>query len=336
MRWLWAGKIPLGAVTVISGEAGSGKTCLALDLAARVSRGLPFADGAQGPGAGRVLILNADDPVEEQIVPRLVGCGADLEKIAVLSRVAVGDLEGQSRQRRFDLEHDLAGLWEEIESLPDARLVIIDSLESFCGRRGLGRSQLRALLSQLNTLAVECGVAIVVISSEGKCDQPVKNVWRVDCNVLDSDLRYLVPVRCNWGALPAGVAFRVTEDSITWETQWEAPSADRSRGATARQEKSCQLKDHAEWLRACLASGPLTAKDVLAAASEAGLSAGQVRRAREALRVVCAKQTVANGKWVWEMPQRKARDVEGGAGLKIEDVEGGKDVEDAVRELVAA
>ena len=328
VRWLWPGKIPLGSVTVIYGEQSMGKTSLVLDLAARASRGAEWADGTSGPGAGRVLILNGEDPLEEQIVPRLIGSEADLQNVSVITRIKVGVVEGATRQRRFELERDLPGLRQEVETLPQGRLVIIDSLEAFCGK--LGRAEMRLVLAELQDIAADCGVAIVLVTAGTKCDLPVKNVWRMDCDPLDDGLRWWVPVRCNWGALPDGLAFRVTAEKIVWETRLEAPSAERSRGASSGQEKSCQLKEHAGWLKATLAAGPLPAKEVFLAASAAGWSAGQVRRAREALRVVCSKETKMNGQWVWELPGRV------GVRLLIEDVEGGKDVEDAVRVLVAA
>jgi len=275
-----------------------------------------------------VLILNGEDPLEEQIVPRLIGSGADLQNVGVITRIKVGVVEGATHQRRFELERDLPALRQEVETLPEGRLLIIDSLEAFCGK--LGRAETRLVLAELQDIAADCGVAVVVVSAGTKCDLPVKNVWRVDCDPLDDGFRCWVPVRCNWSALPDGLAFRVTSETIVWEARAESPTADRSRGATSQQEKSCQLKEHAEWLKAYLAAGPLPAKEVLSAASTAGWSAGQVRRAREALRVVCSKETTVNGQWVWVMPGRE------GIGLGTEEVEGGKDVEDAVRELVAA
>ncbi len=335
VQWLWPDKIPLGTVTVIYGEAAMGKTSLVLDLAARVSRGAAWPDGTTGPGMGEVLILNGEDHLDETIVPRLMGSDADLTNVEAITRIQVGAGTRASRQRRFSLERDLPALRQQLDSLCAGQLVIIDSLEAFCGT--LGRAQVRAVLAELEDLAVEYGVAIVVVSAGTKCDLPVKNVWRVDCDVLDAGLRCWVPVRCNWGPLPAGLAFRVTSDKIVWETRAESPTADRSRGATPKQEKSCQLKDQAEWLKTHLADGPLPATQVVAAASTAGWSAGQVRRAREALRLVCSKETTANGQWVWELPNRPDRTVAGlvklhgeRSRLGIEGVEDGKDVEDAV------
>src|SRR5579862_2367724 len=43
--WLWEGRIPLGRVTLLEGAAGAGKSFVALDLAARVTKGTPWPDG---------------------------------------------------------------------------------------------------------------------------------------------------------------------------------------------------------------------------------------------------------------------------------------------------
>ena len=40
LEWLWPGRIPLGALTLIIGEPGMGKGFLCVDLASRVSRGM--------------------------------------------------------------------------------------------------------------------------------------------------------------------------------------------------------------------------------------------------------------------------------------------------------
>ena len=58
------------------------------------------------------------------------------------------------------------------------------------------------------------------------------------------------------------------------------------------------------------------------------------RCAREVLRVVCSKETTANGQWVWELPNRPDRTVAGLVNLYEESprlgIEGVKDVEDVV------
>jgi hypothetical protein len=43
-RWLWPGRIPIGALTLITGDPGTGKSILALDIAARLTASLPWPD----------------------------------------------------------------------------------------------------------------------------------------------------------------------------------------------------------------------------------------------------------------------------------------------------
>ena len=40
IEWLWEGYIPSGTLTILEGDPGLGKTQIACDLAARVTRGL--------------------------------------------------------------------------------------------------------------------------------------------------------------------------------------------------------------------------------------------------------------------------------------------------------
>jgi hypothetical protein len=57
VQWLWPDRLPRGMVTLIEGAEGTGKSFVALDLAARVSRGMDWPDSSQTnrAGAGRAV-----------------------------------------------------------------------------------------------------------------------------------------------------------------------------------------------------------------------------------------------------------------------------------------
>ncbi len=80
--WLWPNRIPLGKLTLIAGYPSSGKTSIALDIAARVSRGAPAPDqpDAPFPSAPVVLALLDDNP-KADVLPTLRLFGADLDRI---------------------------------------------------------------------------------------------------------------------------------------------------------------------------------------------------------------------------------------------------------------
>ncbi len=78
--WLWPNRIPLGKLTLIAGYPSSGKTSIAMDIAARVSRGAPAPDqpDAVFPCAPVVLALLNGNP-KADILPTLRLFGADLD-----------------------------------------------------------------------------------------------------------------------------------------------------------------------------------------------------------------------------------------------------------------
>ena len=68
VRWLWPGRIPLGKVTVLDGDPGTGKSTLTLTIAAKVTTGSPFPDGTR-PERADVILLSAEDDIGDTIRP---------------------------------------------------------------------------------------------------------------------------------------------------------------------------------------------------------------------------------------------------------------------------
>jgi RecA-family ATPase len=79
VTWLWPGRIPRGKLVVLDGDPGVGKSTLTLTIAAKVSTGSPFPDGAR-PERGDVILLSAEDDIADTIRPRLEAAGADLNR----------------------------------------------------------------------------------------------------------------------------------------------------------------------------------------------------------------------------------------------------------------
>jgi hypothetical protein len=82
--WLWSGRIPLGAVSLLVGDPGLGKSLLACRLAANVSL------GKIGEGSGNTLIISAEDSYGAVVRPRLEAAGADLDRVFVPQLVRDG------------------------------------------------------------------------------------------------------------------------------------------------------------------------------------------------------------------------------------------------------
>src|SRR5437764_1112191 len=70
-QWLWPGRIPRGALTLLDAAPGSGASLFALTLAACVSRGSALPDGTPCPKGFVVLIAPHDSPALT-LAPRLL------------------------------------------------------------------------------------------------------------------------------------------------------------------------------------------------------------------------------------------------------------------------
>lgn len=80
--WLWPNRIPMGELTILAGYPASGKTAVALDIAARVSLGgnTPDQPGAAFVRAPVVIAAPLKNP-RSSLLPRLRDLGADLSVI---------------------------------------------------------------------------------------------------------------------------------------------------------------------------------------------------------------------------------------------------------------
>src|ERR1043165_2087288 len=71
IQWLWPGRIVMENLTLLVGEPGAGKSALAIDLAARVTRGAAWPDGTPGGEPKSVLMVSAGDHNSFTVRPAL-------------------------------------------------------------------------------------------------------------------------------------------------------------------------------------------------------------------------------------------------------------------------
>jgi hypothetical protein len=200
LRWFWPLRIPLGRVTLLAGDPGVGKSLLALDIAARASRGAPWPDESVESQESRVespdytsgsplsaldsrpssvLLLTAEDDLADTVLPRLAALGADPEKV-----VAIPAIPGQHvveappsfflpardgrrpiSSRPFELRRDFAQLELLLSAMPDCRLVIVDPISAYLGEvNDQANSEVRRMLLPLAALAHRYGVALLAVT----------------------------------------------------------------------------------------------------------------------------------------------------------------------------
>jgi AAA domain/Bifunctional DNA primase/polymerase, N-terminal len=93
-RWLWRGKIPVNAVTLLAGRPKLGKSLLSIWIAAQLSRGL--LEGSYDEPA-RSLIIAAEDPPDPIVKGRLIAASADQDLVGTLVTKSDQDHQRPSR-----------------------------------------------------------------------------------------------------------------------------------------------------------------------------------------------------------------------------------------------
>ena len=112
-----------------------GKSTVTLDIAARVTSGLPWPDDADAvPEPGDVLLLSAEDDPADTVRPRVDAADGTPSRIHVLKAVAEKDQKtGKSTERMFSLARDVPRLERMLEQNGSIRLVVIDPLSAYLG-----------------------------------------------------------------------------------------------------------------------------------------------------------------------------------------------------------
>src|SRR5688572_22453521 len=129
VRWLWPERNPIGKFTLLFGDPGLGKSFITLDMAARVSTGRAWPDGGACP-EGSVLLIGAEDDVEDTVCPRLWMAGAEVSKIEHLDAVTEIDRKGNRVERSFTLD-EVEALGRTLADMPDCKLIVIDPIGAF-------------------------------------------------------------------------------------------------------------------------------------------------------------------------------------------------------------
>jgi putative DNA primase/helicase len=119
MGWLWYPRIPAGMMTILGGKGARCKGQVCASLAASVSTHGAFPDGEPYAEKGHVLWCEAEDPLPEVVIPRLIAAGADLDRVDVI-RV-------QDFREYFARTKDLARYLRENET----RLIVMSPMRSF-------------------------------------------------------------------------------------------------------------------------------------------------------------------------------------------------------------
>ena len=246
-NWIWAGKIPLGALTIFCGDPGTGKNTVIYDNIARVTRGYDFPDGTPNTlGAASVILAEAEDSPETTTAPYLSvaaedcavfggSIGADLKRVIEMPLIRPESvlLKGQRvtfKKRELQLSKDLAEIERMIKARPDVKMIVISPLSAYLGPdiNEIATAEVRAVLQPLQRMAEQLHIGVVCIMHLNKSSD-LDVIYRVSGSIAfvgvaravwvfakDSKdgKRYMVSVKNNLEKPQKGLSFDI-KDSQT-------------------------------------------------------------------------------------------------------------------------
>ncbi len=327
IQFLWQGYIPLGSLGLLAGPPKVGKSTVATDLQARVSRGAPMPDGTPGR-EGRVLLIAPEDG-ESEALARYLEAGGDRERFGVVWE----DLEDPDAQVPPTFPERLVEL-ERLIREHGVLLVVIDNLDKVVGRKvEMNKAKdVTEVLAPLQAMAKRTGAAILAIehTRKGGAGDPldavlgsrkVTGVARFVAFVVrdqDNPKQRLFGVRGNYTAEDDGtLRFTMSANGHkTTRIDWEGASGVSLQDAF-RSENEGQggaLGEAIAWLRDYLSDGPRERKEVVAEAREMDVSDWALKEARRRLGIVPQRLEHEQGRpTVWELPTTEGgHDVSGG------------------------
>jgi hypothetical protein len=312
VQWLWQNYIPLGALTILEGEEGLGKTWLLCVIASATAQGYGLPNNPATESA-TVLMMSAEDSLSMVIKPRLESINAPCEKIIAIDEHFTLDAEGILR---LDLE--LA------EHSP--KLVIIDPLFSFTGKINLNNdNEIRAVTGELTRLAEKYDCAIVVVRHIGKSkgmgdprNAGLNGIgWRASARVVllvgkdpnDERQRAIVQTKNNLAPkIEKAIGYEIIGGEFFWKDS--SLTAQRMLSLPKTDEERDEQKEAVLFLRQALRDGKRNAGEVIAEAEKLGITKQRLRTARNKLGIEPKNEGFGKEKqWFWELPKNESLDV---------------------------
>ena len=327
IQWIWPGWLAGGKLHVLGGQPGTGKTTLAVRMAATVSAGGTWPDGRWSP-VGNVVIWSGEDDPEDTLVPRLLAAGADLTRVFFVEAVQDGD-----EQRPFDPAKDIGALRQRITQLPNVKLIIVDPIVSAVSGDSHKNAETRRGLAPLVEIASAVGAALLGVTHFTKGTAGREPIERITGSLAFGALARVVMIaakesdkddgtagrrifaraKSNIGPDDGGFAYRLEQvpmpgdESIiasiaTFGETIEGTARDMLAVAEAQETDSDggALAEAREFLRDALSFGPVPVKKLQAAARDAGQAWRTVRRAQQELGIAPRKGGMDGG-WVWAL-----------------------------------
>jgi putative DNA primase/helicase len=333
IEWLWPNRFAIGKLGLIVGLPDEGKGQVLCDMAARVTTGGQWPCKEGNALLGNVVLLTAEDGIEDTVTPRLKAAGADLDRVIIVKMV-----RQKGEQKTFSLITDLPLLQQKIVEVGNVRLVQIDPIASYLGvgkMDSFRTTDVRAILKPLTDLAEEMRVAIVGIMHFNKKMDVSNAMLRISDSLAfpavarhayavvddqENKRKLFVKAKNNlaaqntkslaysFGVQNVGTdeetGMTITAPHIIWHPEPVDVTASEAMQAAGGSKSPSSLDAAKRFLEEQLADGPVAKTDIDDAAEASCISERTLRRAKDDLKIT-PKKDGPNNTWRWHLPPKK-------------------------------
>lgn len=342
--WLWPDVIPV-ALTLWVGKPDNGKTLSLLDLAARVSRGDKWPDGAININGPRTVLYAAtEDNKQTTLVPRLMAVGANLENIVfpLYNRVQEKANKKDKYDCKINLKEDLKLLKQAVLDTPEIGLIILDPMNSYWPDVDENKAkEVAPVLEAIAKFCEETGVTVIGLIHHSKRTDTdalgkvlgsvrvggiARAVWEISKekgkDASEPGAIRMALVKGNVHKKRGGMTYHIEGTPLVIEGQttelprviWDG-KLDKSADDLLEEQKQETFdgRDKKKILAKALitsrlANGPQKARDMYKAAEDEGISDRTMKTAVKELGILVFKEKDG---WIWSnRPEESKLDVE--------------------------
>src|SRR5262249_7578978 len=306
--WVWFGRFALKKIGIIAGMPDEGKGVLLSDIIARATTGAEWPCNEGTAPIGNVILLTAEDDINDTIVPRLMAAGANLKRVHIIKM-----LREANSERMFSLITDLPVLRQKVAEIGNIIAIIIDPIAAYLG---IGKADsfrgtdVRAILRPLKIFAEEVTALILGVMHFNKKMDVTNVMLRVSdslaftaasrhvyaiVNDSDNDRKLFVKGKNNLApkdqsTLAFGMATRdvgiekrsgksMSAAYMVWHTEPVDITATEALSAAAENKSPSAIDKAKNFIEMLLSAGPIGSTDVREAAKENGISKKTLERA---------------------------------------------------------
>ena len=322
--WIWREHLASGKLHLIAGMAGTGKTTIALSLAATLTTAGTWPDDTQCRWSKNVLIWSGEDDIDDTLLPRLLANGANTDRIFFIS----GKKDGEKRP--FDPASDMPGLLEKAKKLGNVGLIVVDPIISAVRGDSNKNGDVRQGLQPIVDMALELKCAVLGVTHLSKGGEGRNPLERVTGSLAfgavarivfgtakntdegDNQASYtFMRIKSNISQTGDGFYYdfeqsvvpghsHINASKIVWRGKAEgSPGQLMANDKEALKDERSKRQEAIDFILAELANENVSAADMIKNAAKVGIKEKTLLRAKHDLNIKSVRRLDS---WLWLSP----------------------------------